>query len=52
MGRVIDDRSSDWYEFVKHVMESEIPLDKPIDEVIFEALREKTEERSKPVQPS
>lgn len=40
MARVIDDRNDQWYEFVKHVIEQEIPADKPIDELISEALQE------------
>ncbi|MHB1300851.1 MAG: hypothetical protein ACYCY8_08290 [Burkholderiales bacterium] len=43
MGEVIDDRNDDWYEFVKHVMEQEVPVKRPIDELIFEALQDKPE---------
>ncbi len=39
MGQVIDDRNDEWYKFVKHVIEQEIPAKKPIDELISEALR-------------
>lgn len=52
MGQVIDDRNDEWYEFVKHVIEQEITLHKPIDELIFEALKEEPEDRSKARQPS
>lgn len=47
MGQVIDDRNDEWYEFVKHIIEQDMPVKKPIDELIFEALREEPEERSK-----
>ncbi|MHB1098459.1 MAG: hypothetical protein ACYCZR_02775 [Burkholderiales bacterium] len=45
MGPVIDDRNDEWYEFVKHVMEQEAPVKRPIDELIFEALQDKPAER-------
>ena len=45
MGEVIDDRNDEWYEFVKHVMAQEVPVKRPVDELIFEALLDKPAER-------
>lgn len=43
---IIDDRNDEWYEFVKHFMEQEVQFNKPIDDLICEALQNEPENRS------
>lgn len=47
MRQVIDDRNEEWYEFVKHIIEQDVPAHKQIDDLIIEALQEEPEERSR-----
>lgn len=49
MRQVIDDRNEEWYEFVKHVIEQDVPANEKIDDLIIKALQDEPEERSRTI---
>ncbi len=49
MRQVIDDRNEEWYEFVKHIIEQDVPANEKIDDLIIKALQDEPEERSREI---